>query len=130
MDKGAHIPKLVLEQVRFSPSYIAVTSDSSPLSSVHGEYRVSPLEMVPPEKADGRLSGAEIHRYVDTFVTRFLEGRIEYGIEVQNICRNPSGRNWTIEVQNVHTGDRETREYGRVVLCTGVSAARGSDLSQ
>ncbi|KAI0758131.1 FAD/NAD(P)-binding domain-containing protein [Fomes fomentarius] len=91
------------------------------LNNVHGEYRVSPLEMLPPVKADGRLSGAEIHRYVDTFVTRFLEGRIEYGIEVQNIRRNPSGRKWIIEVQNVDTGYREMREYGRVVLCTGVS---------
>ncbi|KAI0711021.1 FAD/NAD-P-binding domain-containing protein [Cerioporus squamosus] len=89
------------------------------LNNVHGEYRVSPLDMPPPTTEDGRLSGKDIHKYVQAFATKFLEGKIQFGIEVCNIRRHPAGTGWRVDVRDVRTGNRETREYARIVLCTG-----------
>ena len=88
--------------------------------SVHGEYRVSPLEMPPITAEDGRLSGEDIHDYLQAFATKFLEGKIEYGMEVRDIRRRPSGNGWHVELQDLTKDQKETREYARIVLCTGV----------
>ncbi|KAI0711022.1 FAD/NAD(P)-binding domain-containing protein [Cerioporus squamosus] len=89
------------------------------LNNVHGEYRVSPLEMPPPAPGQARLSGDDIHAYLDTFASQFLTGKIQYKIEVRSIRRPPSGKGWHVEVLNLSSGQREIREYARVVLCTG-----------
>ncbi len=90
------------------------------VDSVHGEYRVSPLDMPPIAAEDGRLSGEDIHNYVHAFATRYLKGKIQYETEVCDIRRHPSGTGWRVEVRDVKTGTREERTYARVVLCTGV----------
>ncbi|KAI0751192.1 FAD/NAD-P-binding domain-containing protein [Daedaleopsis nitida] len=88
-------------------------------NNVHGEYRVSPLEMAPPSIEDGRLSGSDIHAYLETFASKFLGGRIEYGTEVRSIRRPNSGRGWLVTIQHVNERRDLTREYTRIVLCTG-----------
>ncbi|KAI1795061.1 FAD/NAD(P)-binding domain-containing protein [Ganoderma leucocontextum] len=92
------------------------------LNNVHGEYRVSPLDMPPPTSDRGLLCGDDIHDYMKEFASKFLEGRIQTGIDVRNIHRDPSGKGWQVEVMDANTGKHETRAYRRVVLCTGGSS--------
>ena len=76
--------------------------------------------MPPITAEDGRLSGEDIHDYFQAFATKFLEGKIEYGMEVGDIRRRPSGNGWHVELQDLTKDQKETREYARIVLCTGV----------
>ncbi|KAM5542339.1 hypothetical protein V8D89_003798 [Ganoderma adspersum] len=89
------------------------------LNSVHGEYSVSPLDMPQPTSARGRISGDDINKYLDTFASTFLAGKIQFGIEVRNIRRRSSGTGWHVEVYDRGAGCTEDRAYRRVVLCTG-----------
>ncbi|KAI0371492.1 FAD/NAD(P)-binding domain-containing protein [Pilatotrama ljubarskyi] len=92
------------------------------LNNVHGEYRLSPLEMPPPVAGGplrGRLSGAEVSRYFNTFADTFLKDKIQLGKDVQQIRRHPSGEGWQLDIRDVVSGRQETRDYARIVLCTG-----------
>ena len=77
--------------------------------------------MRPPTIADGRLSGADINQYIEEFAARFLQDKIEFGMEVRKIHRKAEGEGWLVETRHIDTGDDESRECARVVICTGVS---------
>ena len=93
MEQGPHIPWTVPEQVRYFqvlPATLSVLSCT--LYSVHGEYRLSPMEMPPlVERSDVRIGGEDMHAYMTAFASRFLEDKIQYGLNVRRIRRNPSG---------------------------------------
>ncbi|KAI0329616.1 FAD/NAD(P)-binding domain-containing protein [Cubamyces sp. BRFM 1775] len=89
------------------------------LNNVHGEYRLSPLEMPPPTAGGDRLTGDDMMQYMEVFASKFLEGRIQFNVEVQNIRRHPSGQGWLLDVQDLVSFTTETREYARIVVCTG-----------
>ena len=93
------------------------------MDSVHGEYSVSPLEMPSPatDAADTRLSGDKLCAYTKAFANKFLEGKIEFNVQVKEIRRASEVRGWCIDIMHKETSRSETREYTRVVLCTGVS---------
>ncbi|EJF61517.1 FAD/NAD(P)-binding domain-containing protein [Dichomitus squalens LYAD-421 SS1] len=94
------------------------------LNNVHGEYRLSPMEMSPlVERSDVRLGGQDLNKYTTAFASTFLKGKIEYGIEVHRIRRGPAGSGWQLEVLNRSTALPETRLYDRLVLCTGGCSA-------
>ncbi|TBU39196.1 FAD/NAD(P)-binding domain-containing protein [Dichomitus squalens] len=93
------------------------------LNSVHGEYCVSALSMPPPASDCGRTSGDEVGAYLETFGSKFLKDKIQYGVEVVRIERPPSGTGWRVRVHHRKTGLTEVRHYRRVVLCTGGQSA-------
>ncbi|KAL7282731.1 LOW QUALITY PROTEIN: hypothetical protein ACG7TL_004205 [Trametes sanguinea] len=67
----------------------------------------------------GRLSGEELSSYFQSFAHKFLDGKILYGKEVQQIRRDASGDGWEVDVLSIGDGTTETRNYARIVLCTG-----------
>ncbi|KAI0355438.1 FAD/NAD-P-binding domain-containing protein [Trametes cingulata] len=92
------------------------------LNNVHGEYRLSPLEMPPPAAGGplrGRLSGAEVSRYFKRFADTFIKDKIQLGKDVQQIRRHPSGEGWQLDIRDINSGRQETKDYARIVLCTG-----------
>ncbi|KAI0355439.1 FAD/NAD-P-binding domain-containing protein [Trametes cingulata] len=89
------------------------------LNNVHGEYRFSQLEMPPPMAGGGRLTGDDMSSYMEAFAAKFLQGRIELSVDVTNIRRDASGVGWKLDVHSFQSGERETRYYARIVLCTG-----------
>ena len=70
---------------------------------------------------DSRLSGDDLCAYVKVFADKFLQGKIQFGVDVRGIRRGVSGKGWQLDVLRRDTSTKETREYTRVVLCTGVS---------
>ncbi|KAI9057640.1 FAD/NAD-P-binding domain-containing protein [Trametes sanguinea] len=91
-------------------------------NNVHGEYRLSPMKMAHRPKTgalQGRLSGEELSEYFQSFAHKFLDGKILYGREVQRIRRDASGEGWEVDVLSIGDGTTETRNYARIVLCTG-----------
>ncbi|KAH9899418.1 FAD/NAD-P-binding domain-containing protein [Cubamyces lactineus] len=94
-------------------------------NSVYGEYRLSPLKLPPPAKGPflDRPSGQELSAYFQAFSREYLDGKIQFGKAVQRIRRHPSGKGWSVEVQDAKDGNFETREYSRIVLCTGGCSA-------
>ncbi|KAI8989847.1 FAD/NAD(P)-binding domain-containing protein [Trametes punicea] len=89
------------------------------LNNIHGEYRLSQLEMPPPIAGGNRLSGDDMNKYFETFASKFLQGKIQFNLQVQNIRRHPSGQGWSLEVTDLQSGVKETRQYARLVVCTG-----------
>ncbi|KAI0315357.1 FAD/NAD-P-binding domain-containing protein [Amylostereum chailletii] len=94
------------------------------INNVHGEYRLSSMEMDPPITAGvvgGRLTGEDLRRYTEAFAAKFLEGKIQFDTEVRNVRRGTSRptEGWEVAVENRRTGKREVHRYARVVLCTG-----------
>ncbi|EIW61544.1 FAD/NAD-P-binding domain-containing protein [Trametes versicolor FP-101664 SS1] len=89
------------------------------LNNVHGEYRLSPLEMPPPSSADGRLSGDDMAQYMVRFTDKYLSDRVEFGLDISNIRRGSNGEGWLLDVRDVQTGKQETRPFSRLVVCTG-----------
>ncbi|CDO75211.1 hypothetical protein BN946_scf184794.g18 [Trametes cinnabarina] len=92
------------------------------LNNVHGEYRLSPLKMPPPVSGGDRLGGDDMNQYFEAFASKFLSGKIQFNLDVHNIRRPASGEGWLLDVTNLVTGVQETREYARLVLCTGGSS--------
>ncbi len=90
------------------------------IDSVHGEYRLSPLEMPAPSSADGRLSGDDMAQYMARFVNMYLQDRVEFGLDISNIRRGSNGQSWLLDVRDVQTGKQETRSFTRIIVCTGV----------
>ena len=94
------------------------------VSSIHGEYRFSALEMPPPKTASeygSRLSGMDMCDYMEKFSQRFLEGKakFEMNTEVLDVERD-SGGQWKIRVQR-HDASSDTLTFSRIILATGVS---------
>ncbi|OSC97983.1 FAD/NAD-P-binding domain-containing protein [Trametes coccinea BRFM310] len=92
------------------------------LNNVHGEYRLSPLKMPPPVSGGDRLSGYDMNKYFETFASQFLEGKIQFNLDVHNIRRPASGQGWLLDISDLKSGIQETREYARLVMCTGGSS--------
>ncbi|KAH9854923.1 FAD/NAD-P-binding domain-containing protein [Lenzites betulinus] len=89
------------------------------LNSLPGEYRFSPLDMPPPAEKGARLSGEDVMNYLETFASKFLQGRIHYNLDVSNIRRGSDGTGWKLDVLDLRTSATETRTYARLVVCTG-----------
>ncbi|KAI0686660.1 FAD/NAD-P-binding domain-containing protein [Cerioporus squamosus] len=92
------------------------------LNNVHGEYRLSPLDMPSPATeaaTDTRLTGSDLSRYMKAFASKFLEGKIQFEKEVKNVRRASAGTGWVVTVLDRKTSALERREYARIVLCTG-----------
>ncbi|KAI0677681.1 FAD/NAD(P)-binding domain-containing protein [Trametes maxima] len=95
------------------------------LNNVHGEYRLSHLDMPSPPAGDplqGRLTGRAMSQYFKDFASAFLRGKIQFGKDVKHIRRHLSGKGWQLDVHDTKDGTIERRDYARVVLCTGGSS--------
>jgi dimethylaniline monooxygenase (N-oxide forming) len=92
------------------------------ITSVHGEYRLSPLEMPPPEDGSQRLSGFDLCKYVEKFADKFVLGRAKFHFqtEVLNIERDEDGK-WNVAVEDLPTKSLRTLTFSRIILATGVS---------
>ncbi|KAI0329615.1 FAD/NAD-P-binding domain-containing protein [Cubamyces sp. BRFM 1775] len=88
-------------------------------NNVHGEYRFSSLEMPAPAAAGARLTGDDMAEYLEAFASKFLQGRIEFGVEVSNIRRCSTRTGWQMDVYDRKSQQHETRAYVRLVVCTG-----------
>ncbi|KAJ3017760.1 hypothetical protein NUW54_g508 [Trametes sanguinea] len=81
------------------------------------------LKMPTPWFTGGdRLSGYDMNKYFETFASRFLEGKIQFNLHVHNIRRPTSGQGWLLDISDLKSGIQETREYARLVMCTGGSS--------
>ncbi|KAI0774713.1 FAD/NAD(P)-binding domain-containing protein [Trametes elegans] len=89
------------------------------LNNVHGEYRLSPLERPRRATSETRLTGDDMAQYMEEFAVRFLQGVIQFNVEVRNVRCHPSGKGWQLDARDVQSNATETREYARIVLCTG-----------
>ncbi|KZT69468.1 FAD/NAD(P)-binding domain-containing protein [Daedalea quercina L-15889] len=101
------------------------------INNIQGEYRFSNLEQPPPmlsEAGDIRLSGQDLQAYMEKFVELFLPDRIRYNKEVISVRATARGgvdlphddnHVWTVMAEDVTTRVVETREYDKLVLCTG-----------
>ncbi|KAL1940037.1 hypothetical protein VTO73DRAFT_9372 [Trametes versicolor] len=49
----------------------------------------------------------------------YLQDRVEFGLDISNIRRGSNGEGWLLDVHDVQTGNRETRPFTRLVVCTG-----------
>ena len=59
-------------------------------------------------------------QYMEAFASKFLEGRIQFNVQIQNVRRHPSGEGWLLDVQDLRSMAKETKEYARMVVCSGV----------
>ncbi len=69
---------------------------------------------------DTRLTGDDLSRYSKAFAAKHLEGKIRFNAEVRAVRRNSSGAAWRVDILDRKTNTQETKEYARIVLCTGV----------
>jgi dimethylaniline monooxygenase (N-oxide forming) len=92
------------------------------ITSVHGEYRLSPLDMPPPENGSQRLSGFDLCNYMEKFADKFLVDRAKFHFqtEVLNIERDEDGK-WNVAVEDLPTKSLRTLTFSRIILATGVS---------
>ncbi|CAA7266120.1 unnamed protein product [Cyclocybe aegerita] len=93
------------------------------INNVHGEYRLSGLEMPLPENAarvGGRLSGTDMCEYMEKYSATFLEGKVKFMLqtEVLDISRNAEGK-WSVRVENAQSRAREVLAFSRIILATG-----------
>ncbi|KAI0262584.1 FAD/NAD-P-binding domain-containing protein [Gloeopeniophorella convolvens] len=93
-------------------------------NSVHGEFRFSAMPMREPDdsaKTGGRLSGTDVHQYLDKFAQKFLKDKIRFGTEILKIRRGEQ-QGWDVLVRDTEVGAERTLHYARIVLCTGGSS--------
>lgn len=79
--------------------------------------------MPPPAKSKetgGRLTGADMNRYFESFADRFLKGKILFNVEILNVSRNARG-GWNVLVNDKINGLDNLLHYDKIVVCTGVS---------
>ncbi|KAJ3512120.1 hypothetical protein NLJ89_g3707 [Agrocybe chaxingu] len=93
------------------------------INNVHGEYRLSGLEMPLPENAarvGGRLSGTDMCEYMEKYSATFLEGKAKFKLqtEVLNISRDAEGK-WSVLVENALSRLKEVLVFSRIILATG-----------
>ncbi|KAF8802218.1 FAD/NAD(P)-binding domain-containing protein [Phlegmacium glaucopus] len=90
------------------------------INNVHGEYRLSPLDMPPPENGSDRLSGFDLCNYMEKFSKDFLVGKAKFHFETEvlNIERDGSGK-WNIAVEDIPTKSLKTLTFSRIILATG-----------
>lgn len=82
------------------------------------------MEMdIPPNaaKTGGRLTGDVVSEYMESFATKFLQGRFLYNAEVLNIKRGENNNGWVVKVEDLTTNVTSDLHFTKVVLCTGVS---------
>ncbi|KAI0638622.1 FAD/NAD-P-binding domain-containing protein [Trametes polyzona] len=89
------------------------------LNNVHGTYRLSPLEMPPTKAPGGRITGDDMADYTEAFAAKFLQGKVQFEIEVRSVRRPQSGTGWMLDVCDLQTGAQEMRACARLVVCTG-----------
>ena len=88
------------------------------------------MEMPNPEGAEetgGHITGLGMCEYIETFYSKFLEGKatFKFETEILNVKRIEKG-SWEVEVQDLPTGGVKVIHFARIILCTGV---RGSPSS-
>ncbi|TEB27449.1 FAD/NAD(P)-binding domain-containing protein [Coprinellus micaceus] len=98
------------------------------INNVHGEYKLSPLEMPPPERSDatgGRLTGIAMRDYMETFSKVFLEGKANFRLrtEVLKVKREKASSGgspgtWIATVRDLKTGDEQDLSFNRVIGCS------------
>jgi cation diffusion facilitator CzcD-associated flavoprotein CzcO len=70
----------------------------------------------------GRLDGATMNAYMESFAETFLNGRIRFNVEITKAVRDNSGvGGWTVYIQDKISGDEEKLRYDKIVVCTGVN---------
>ncbi|KDQ09323.1 hypothetical protein BOTBODRAFT_148267 [Botryobasidium botryosum FD-172 SS1] len=90
------------------------------LNNVHGEFHFSSHPMPPlPKTSAQRLEGEDLCRYLESFAEQFLKGKIRFGVEVLKIERGANGSGWTLRLEDLQSGNRESLECDKLVLCTG-----------
>lgn len=58
--------------------------------------------------------------YLAAYATNFdLNPLIQLNTLVQSVCRTPDDKQW--QLQLVHNGEEECREFDKVVFCTGAN---------
>jgi len=77
---------------------------------------------LPPKSKEtgGRLTGADMNKYFESFADTLLPGKILYNREILNASRRQEG-GWKVLVKNKLNGGEETLHYDKIVVCTGVS---------
>ncbi|KAI0034738.1 FAD/NAD-P-binding domain-containing protein [Vararia minispora EC-137] len=134
---GSGFAGLITAQVLLSDGFDVevVSQDASPggvwsrervypdlqINNVHGEFRFSCLPMPPPKDATvtgGRLSGEDMCAYAETFVDKFLSGRMRYKTLVTRVRRVEEG-GWLLDVKDLKTGEIHELRYTKLALCTG-----------
>ncbi|KAI0658608.1 FAD/NAD-P-binding domain-containing protein [Cubamyces menziesii] len=88
-------------------------------NNVHGEYRFSSLAMPAAGGVGARLTGDDMANYLEAFASKFLQGKIEFGVEVSNIRRSSTGGGWQMDIYDRASDEYKTRTYARLVVCTG-----------
>lgn len=75
----------------------------------------------PPDskKTGGRLTGADMNKYFESFADRLLQGRIRFNAEIKNVARADGG-GWSVLIKDMTTGTEEIMHYQKIVVCTGV----------
>jgi hypothetical protein len=69
----------------------------------------------------GRLDGATMNTYMESFAERFLQGRIRFNVEITKAVRDHGGvGGWIVYIQDKISGDEKLR-YDKIVVCTGVN---------
>lgn len=117
-------PGLQINKCVVLPANAAAGVLTHPVScSVHGEFKFSNLPMAVPENAPvtgGRLYGADLRVYMETFADKYLKDRIRFQTEVHKVRRDEATKKWFLSVEDKRDGSREELVYSRIVLCTGV----------
>lgn len=81
------------------------------------------MPMPKPDNAretGGRLTGEDMVLYMESFADRFLNGKITFGVEVENISRGPD-RTWLVKIRSLADGAIQSLQFDKLVLCSGVS---------
>ena len=80
--------------------------------------------MPPPadgEKTGGHITGMGMCDYMESFYEKFLKDKavFKFKTEIRSVARNAAGV-WNVSVEDLCSGEAQTLEFSRVVLCTGV----------
>ncbi|KAJ4322058.1 hypothetical protein N0V94_002637, partial [Neodidymelliopsis sp. IMI 364377] len=71
-----------------------------------------------PEKYPSHLSSVEFQEYIESYARHFdVLKDVVFGASVQRATRNEEDTKWDLEI--VVNGDRQTREFDKVVFCHG-----------
>jgi hypothetical protein len=68
-----------------------------------------------------RITGFDLRDYMGKFGETFLQGRIQYGVEVVKISRGENGTGWKVLIRRNGAEENEELHFGKLVICTGVS---------
>jgi hypothetical protein len=74
-------------------------------------------------RTGGRLTGDDMRGYMQAFSDKYLKDKIRFQTEVLEIRRDDTASTWFLDVEDIPSGQRETLQFSRIVLCSGVSYA-------